>query len=125
MTKCFVLTVAVDRIGDAVQAGGVAYDLLATVVVAAQCLLLGVSDAEAHRAFVLRWFGRRWRHDVSRRGSWNRNRKRSGRGSRRDHLGSGRRSRHGTGGAGAALTAPATDLTKAEVWRFQREKSQG
>ena len=123
MTKCFVLTVAVDRIGDAVQAGGVAYDLLATVVVAVQGLLLGASDAEAHRAFVLRWFGRRWRHDVSRRGSWNRNR-RSGRGSRRDHLGSGRRSRRGTGGAGAALTAPATDLTKAEVWRFHREKLQ-
>ena len=83
--KMFVLTVAVDRIGDAVQAGGVAYDLLATVVVAAQGLFLGASDAEAHRAFVLRWLGRRWRHDVSRRGSWNRNR-RSGRGSRRDHL---------------------------------------
>ena len=34
MTKCFVLTVAVDRIGDVVQAGGAAYDLLAAAVVA-------------------------------------------------------------------------------------------
>ena len=114
-----------DRIGDAVQAGGVAYDLLAAVVVAAKGLLLGASDVEAHRALVLSWFGRRWRHDVSWRGSWNRNWKRSSRGLRRDHLGSGRRSRRGTGGAGAALTAPATDLTKAEVWRLQGEKSRG
>lgn len=47
------LTVAVDGVGDAVDAGGVAHDLLPTVVVASQRFFLSFREVGAHGAVVL------------------------------------------------------------------------